>query len=598
MALPTCNVDVAARRRVWVAASLLAMVTAGTFLSGLDGAFVLDDTPRIVRNEEIKTPWDIEAVRRALESEDYANRPVPFYTIALSYALGGLNPVGYRLLNILVHVIAALALMGVVRRTIANHLEVSWLRPRATGLAFTAAVLWAVHPIQTQSVTYICQRFESMMGMFVLLGFYCFIRSLDAHRPNAWRVASTAWLILAIASKETAVFAPWLLLLWDRTFTSGGFISTLRRRRVFYGVVLMLSLGAIAWLATHGRPDREAMSREMSRLDYLLSQGWVFMQYLRQSVFPTDVYFDFGDKYVARYLTLGHQLAGWVAMGAFVVLTGILVWRRSPWGFLAAWFVVLHIPTAGAVVISTEIGANQRMYLPLAALLTGLAIGAVRGWDRLLLVQQKRGRSLSPRLPVLVTALIVAALIGCTVRHNRRFTSQYRIWKASALQVPKNPRAWQNLGAASSERGEHKKANLFLRRSLQDHPDRPESRLYFARLALKQQLFDLAHLMAAPVVRSHPQNQQGRFYNGVALSAMGYPHLAIDDLTAAIAIEPSDARPHHARAVAYYAIGEYDKALADAEQARQRGLDFHWPPDRATTTENDGAGHDDLPADD
>src|SRR5205085_5114509 len=125
-----------------------------------------------------------------------------------------LDVTGYRVLSLAVHLAAGLALFGVIRRTLMSE----WLRDRfgaaATPLAFAAALVWTVHPLNTEAVTYVVQRGESLAGLFLLLTLYCAIRG--------WHAAAVTACALGMGSKETMIVAPALVVLWDRLFRSEG----------------------------------------------------------------------------------------------------------------------------------------------------------------------------------------------------------------------------------------------------------------------------------------------------------------------------------------------------------------------------------------
>ena len=137
----------------------------------LSNAFVFLDVADIVDNPTIRHLGQLGRVLSppAAGGLTVGGRPVVNLTLALNYAFGGTNVWGYHALNLLIHILAGLALFGVVRRT----------PPRSTLFAFAVALLWTVHPLQTESVTYIIQRAESLMGLFYLLTLYCFIRYAD-----------------------------------------------------------------------------------------------------------------------------------------------------------------------------------------------------------------------------------------------------------------------------------------------------------------------------------------------------------------------------------------------------------------------------------
>ena len=142
-------------------APLLLLIAGGlVYANSLNGDFIYDDIHSIVQNPDIRSLWPpywllpTDAVHEAANS-----RPVASFTLAVNYAFGGLALPGYRLFNIAVHLLCGLALYGVVRRTAAS-----------AALAFACALLWLVHPLQSQCVNYIIQRRESLASLFYAFG--------------------------------------------------------------------------------------------------------------------------------------------------------------------------------------------------------------------------------------------------------------------------------------------------------------------------------------------------------------------------------------------------------------------------------------------
>ena len=116
------------------------------------------------------------------ERSTAVGRPVLNLSLAINYALGGLNVEGYHVVNLAIHILAALALFGLVRRTLLLPALAARFGPASTGLALAVALVWALHPLQTESVTYIIQRAEALVGLFYLLTFYCFVRGAASAR--------------------------------------------------------------------------------------------------------------------------------------------------------------------------------------------------------------------------------------------------------------------------------------------------------------------------------------------------------------------------------------------------------------------------------
>ncbi len=275
-------------RRTTTLLAALAILVLGalTYSNSLRGVFVFDDKSEIEENPAIRHLWPLGPILRG-------PRPVVDLTFALNYSLGRLHVTGYHLVNLAIHLLAALALFGIVRRTLRlPALAGRFDEAAASVLAFCAALIWMVHPLQTGAVTYIVQRAESLMGLFYLLTLYALIRAATSEtatpldRENAkarkteepdgpgsvarkasaisrraqhaarsgsggqnsvassfafsrfrgqtsvvvWSVAAVAACALGMGCKEVMVTAPAALLLYDRAFIAGSFREALRRR--------------------------------------------------------------------------------------------------------------------------------------------------------------------------------------------------------------------------------------------------------------------------------------------------------------------------------------------------------------------------------
>ena len=170
---------------------VLVVVGVITHLTALDGEFIYDDRTSILPEPAIRTLWPPWTAMWAADDSAFAGRPVVTYTLALNYAFGELEVRGYRAVNLAIHLLCTLALYGLVRRT----LRLPRLRERfgesASALAGCVALLWMVHPIQTECVAYVTSRTESIAGLFYLLTLYGAARSLgDDPRGPRWRAVA------------------------------------------------------------------------------------------------------------------------------------------------------------------------------------------------------------------------------------------------------------------------------------------------------------------------------------------------------------------------------------------------------------------------
>ena len=174
---------------------LAAIVVAGTlvYLNSFAGVFIYDDLREIVKSGRVHD-FDILWT---------GGRPIVKLTLAINYALGGLDVWGYHLVNLVVHVLAALTLFGVVRRVLLLEQFRDGPGRHAAYYAVAVALIWVVHPLQTESVTYVIQRAESMMGLFYLLTLYCMIRGATSSRRAPWYASAVVACALGMESKES-----------------------------------------------------------------------------------------------------------------------------------------------------------------------------------------------------------------------------------------------------------------------------------------------------------------------------------------------------------------------------------------------------------
>src|SRR4051812_31056469 len=219
----------------WIAAALLAIVAAICYANALGNPFVLDDTDGIIQNTHIRQLTPLREVLTAPPQSVVAGRPVVGISLALNYAWGELTPFSYHLVNLIALWTTALLIFGIVRRTLRLPSMRKEFEDFADGLALIVAMIWMVHPLQTELVNYVVQRSESMMGCFYLLTLYAALRAMTERRPIAWTVTAIAASLLGMATKESMATAPLMVLLFDVVFVSGSLAESLKKRAGLYG---------------------------------------------------------------------------------------------------------------------------------------------------------------------------------------------------------------------------------------------------------------------------------------------------------------------------------------------------------------------------
>jgi len=452
-------------------AGLLAAVVAATaaaYAPSLGGEFQFDDEPAIQRNPAIRSlerfaspaAWDLPA------------RPLTALTLALDYRAGALDPRGYHLVNLLIH-LAAVGLAFLLARRALAAADV----PSPGPAAVVVAGLFALHPLQTESVSYVIQRAESLASLCFLAALLLLLRAEEAPARGRAAVAWLAALAAAwagLAAKPVAVTIPLAFLLFGQAFGREAGWPGLRRRLVLAAPLLALSALA-TWQglrATAGTTDAGLGVPGLPLADALLTQPRVVVRYLGLLALPIGQTVDHGvlpSRSLAEPATL-------LALAALAALLGASAWLlsrdrpRTPapsrwplaWraaGFGVAWFALLLLPSS--LVPLADPLAEHRVYLAS----WGIFLGAVALAEAAL-----EGRLKGPARGALAAGLL--ALLGLLTWHRAgAWETRVSLWSAAVEVTPERARPHQNLGYAWLVRGEHERAVAEFRAALAAGPD-------------------------------------------------------------------------------------------------------------------------------
>jgi tetratricopeptide (TPR) repeat protein len=421
---------------------LIILAGAIAYGGSLGYPFIFDDEEVIPENPHILQLWPLTYSMSAPPQSAVSGRPIVCLSLAVNYRLGGLDPRGYRIFNVLVHVLAAFTLFGVIRRTLVGERLSDRFGRIATPMAAITALMWLLHPLQTESVTYVVQRSESMMGLFYLLTLYCAIRSWDSQSPRGWQVAAVVVSALGMATKEVMVTAPLMVLLYDAFFRSGSIRRALWCRAALY-VGLAASWGVLAAVMLTGpRSGTVGFSHGVTALQYAANQCIAVVSYIRLALWPHPLILDYGFP---RDLPF-HDWAPYAAVLAGVLAaTGVALVKRPRLGFSGLWFFLILAPTSSFVPITTEVAADRRMYLPLAGICVLVVIAGQWLWSRVCHAMGLRFAARS--LIAFVPAAAVLAMLGIlTVHRNSDYRSPLAMWGDNVGHRPGNARARNNLG--------------------------------------------------------------------------------------------------------------------------------------------------------
>lgn len=512
--------------------------------------FELDDTGSIVDNAVIRN------LRNFTDSSHFKNveihetlrpllqtRYIGYLSFALNYAVHGLDVKGYHLVNILIHAANSLLLYLILRLTfqtprILNAARNFSIESRSFIALFTA-LLFAVHPLQTQAVTYIVQRFASLAALFYLLSLVTYIRfrlattgSRNARIHYAFYLVSIASAMIAMKTKEFALLLPIVIALYEFVFFEGGIKNRIMRLIPY---ALTMSIIPLSLVNTAAAKVSGAYG-SISRGDYLLTQFRVIVTYLRLMILPVNQNLEY-DYPVYRSLFIPEVLLSSLLLLSLFAL-GVWLYRKSRdhgreqcgWFLLVScgifWFFITAAPESSIMPIKDVI-FEHRMYLPSIGLFLALTVT----------VDLLTSRRHAQKIAVAVMVIACSVLSATTYARNAVWGDSVRLLEDVVKKSPNSTRSYYNLGIAYSDQGR----------------------------------IDDAIRAYQTVIRLDPAFSTDVYNNlGVAFMAQGRVDEAIGAYLTALSINPLDADVHYNIANAYESQGRIDEAIVEYKASVQR----------------------------
>ncbi|HZZ79962.1 MAG TPA: hypothetical protein VFE62_15695 [Gemmataceae bacterium] len=438
-------------RAIYKLLVLLLLFGGIAYCNSFTKVFLLDDVFWITNRPSIND------LRQYLS--DMHTRPLVAITLYMNHQLHGTNVFGYHLVNLAIHLLASVSLFGLVRRSLLLPRWEGRFDKSALWLAFAVALLWVVHPLQTQAVTYIIQRGESMMGLFFLLAMYCMVRGTQAERPRIWYAACLACCVLGSASKEVMATVLPVMLCYDRVFVANWREIIARRWGLYLGMAAIWGVPVLIALPTlfnTANPTSAGFGlQNMQAKDYWMTQAGVILHYLRLCFIPYPQSFSYRGWPVTRDFS-EFWPAGLAV--AFLLLTiAILLYQRHWLGFLGAWFFgVLSIT---CIVPLIDVAFEHRLYLPTAAISVLIVFGGF--W---LFTKTLPAGAVKP-VGICAFCLIAVTLIVLTNRRNEDYRSVTALWTTVYNLYPDDIEAINNVAVGLDAEGKSDEAIAFYQKS-------------------------------------------------------------------------------------------------------------------------------------
>ena len=436
---------------------MLCVITVAVYFGAFFGTFHYDDSLTVLDNPHLES-WQI-----FVGHLDHMVRPVLYATFLLDHWLYGTAPAGYHLLNVLLHLGSGLLIYRILTSVVSDD---------RSPVPFLTALVFLIHPIATETVTYISGRASGLMAFFYLLAFFFYIKASEqtenVERRRRHLSGAVASFLLSLGSKETAVTLPVILLLWDvviRKLNGPSLRTVVLGRHLPFLIVLLFAAG---WAWSHPRYHALAQfSLDIRPLwDNLLSE-------LHATAYAVTLFFTPWNQSFDHDLPEFHSLFQWplpadVLLLSVLAVVAIVSMRRLPLvAFGISWFFMHMLPTS--LIPRNDLLSERNLYLPVIGLL--LAIVSL-GWHLVqwLLVIVRRPALVRIGSAVLATALIVVLCLF-TYQRNLLYQDRFLLWSDAVAKSPNKARPHNNLGRAYALQGDWDRAIEEFRTAARLDPD-------------------------------------------------------------------------------------------------------------------------------
>ena len=540
--------------KVCLLAAAVSIVTVLIYRPVWHGGFIWDDDRYVTQNSLLKAPDGLHRIWFSLDAPSQYF-PLAYTVLRIERSLWDLNPTGYHWVNILLHVANALLVWCILARL------------KIPG-AWWAAAIFALHPVQVESVAWISELKNVLMGFFFLLTLLTWIEYVDAtnrHR-GIFYFAALVFFLLALFAKSTACTLPaaLLLILWLKEKPIG-------RRSVLEimpFILLALGMGMVAiWWEKYHQGTRVLVA--LAPIDRCLVAGRAFWFYLSKIFWPSDLTFIYPQWQIDAANPLAYF---WLIAAA--VLSLLIYYSRRFIGrgmeTAALFFVATLMPLLGFIMLYTfryTFVADHYQYLacigPIALASAGL-VTLIRSTGSAKWLEGAGG------------LVILICLSVLTWRQSATYRDMETLWRTT---ISRNPSCWMaygNLGVVQFQKGNIDDAVDKYEAALRLHEAYPEGHYNLASALLQRGKIDEAIMHGQRAIELDRSDPDAHVVLGNAFMNKQDFERAIREYEQALTIRPEDSNAHHNLGAAFRAKGETDRADLEYEKARQ--FEAHGPP--------------------
>jgi len=567
---------------------IIAVLGFLIYSNTLHAHFELDDDVYIIQNAAIKDLGYFLEPSRVMGLTDIAinfryafiTRIVGYFTFALNYYFHGLDVTGYHAVNILIHIINGILVYFLIRLIFQTPFfseggpEVHsspLLTPNI--FALCSALIFICHPVQTQAVTYITQRFASLATLFFLLSIISYMKSrLSGAAPARYGLYALSFLsaVAAMLVKEISFTLPVMIAVIEIFFFQGN-----PARRVLRLAPLALTMLVIpaALLTAQGSFSIAALSKSMktlasgpalSRTDYLFTQFRVIATYIRLLFLPAGQNLDY-DYPVYHSFSTPPVLFSFLFLLLIVSLGIYFLFRSKDGGrrnrslriiSLGIFWFFVTISVESSIIPIQDVIFEHRLYLPSVGF-TAAFMGAVA-----MAVQRLKKRAAS-RAAAAAVAVAVLVLSGASYARNSVWKTNISLWQDVVKKSPSKARPHYNLAVAYTTQGRDDEAVREFQAAIRVNPRYFEARYNLAKAYTRQGRISDAIKEFQEAAEINPGDADVHYNLGLAYNRQGRVSEAIREYRFATALKPAYFRAHNNLANAYLSQGRIQEAITE-----------------------------------
>jgi protein O-mannosyl-transferase len=535
------------RTRACIFGLLLAALTILVYRPAWNGGFLWDDDAYVTNNDLLTASDGLRRIWFSLDSPSQYF-PLVYTTFRIERALWGLNPSGYHWVNLLLHVANALLVWRVLARL---NVPGAWL----------AGAIFALHPVQVESVAWITERKNVLMGFFFLLTLLAWIAFVDEGTRRRWGFYWLALVLyaLALSAKTTACTLPaaLLLILWLQK-------KPINRERILQIVpflILGLAMGLLAmWWERYHQGTSRAVFAFLNPIERVLVASRAFWFYLSKLIWPSNLTFIYPRWNISAAHLLDYT---WLLAG--IVLCVMIYFLRRYVGrsleVAAAFFVAMLSPVLGFIMLYTfryTFVADHYQYLGCIGPIALASAAVVTFADAF---KQSRGLILSAAVGVLATLAVLAW------RQSAMYGDIETLWRTTLVRNPTSWMAHNNLGIVLFQKGQLDEAIAHYRTTLQMQPNFWDADYNLGTALLGKGEVDEALAHCKKAVAAEPNDPDAQVALGNALVQKGHIDEAIIHYQNALAVRPDYFIPHYSLSNVFLEKGEIDAAITHGRAA-------------------------------